>query len=351
MRVHQITAAIIALAAVLPIDLPARAATYAWTGGDSSSHSWYSAGNWASAAVPLDEPPSDYVFAASNWNAAQTTIAIDGVNRCPDLKTLTFNENAVAPLTIQIGSGNSLLLSPSSSGATTISVAQTGVKYTIAGSSGASVQLGDDQQWSVDGTLEISAVIWDDGESPAPGFVKTGAGALILSGNNWFSGSINISQGVIGVSTIANMGQACNLGKGNLTLSGGTLKFTGTDSSVATNRGFTLGAGGGAMDVQNAATSLTFSGAVTGGQVGLTKTGDGALIFTGTNSYTGLTTVCGGVLELAAGAKIRCLAPPELEPTSKAGNWSSITSPAQTRCQRSGVCSEPKSTVRPPIRP
>ena len=43
----------------------------------------------------------------------KTTIAIDGADSNPDAKTLTFNENAVVPLTIQIGSGNSLLLSPS----------------------------------------------------------------------------------------------------------------------------------------------------------------------------------------------------------------------------------------------
>ena len=143
-----------------------------------------------------------------------------------------------------------------------------GVTQTIAGSSGASIQLSDNQQWSVDGTLNISAVIWDDGETPAPGFVKTGAGTLILSGNNSFSGPITISQGVMSVSTIAGKGQACNLGRGDLTLDGGILMYTGTAPNVSTSRGFTLGAGGGTIDVQNAATSLTFTGAVTGSQAG-----------------------------------------------------------------------------------
>jgi prepilin-type N-terminal cleavage/methylation domain-containing protein/prepilin-type processing-associated H-X9-DG protein len=298
MRLHRITTAVTVLAAILSATLPARATTYTWTGGNGSSSSWYSAGNWAGATVPGDEPPADYVFAASGWNATQTTIAIDGANRNPDAQTLTFNANVSVPLTIQIGSGNSLYLSPSSSGATTISVAQTGVTHIIAGNSGASLQLSDEQQWSVNGSLEISAVIWDDGESPAPGFVKTGAGTLILSGNNWFSGPISIDQGVVSVSTIANKGQVCNLGRGDLTLNGGTLRYTGTGPSVSTSRGFTLGAGGGAIDVQNTATSLTFTGAVTGGQAGLTKTGSGALILTGPNAYSGLTTVQHGHLEI-----------------------------------------------------
>ena len=126
-----------------------------------------------------DEPASDYVFAASGWNTTQTTIVIDGVGSWPDVKTLTFNTNVAVPLTLQIGQDNTLFLDPSSTGATTITI-QTGVTETIAGSSGATIQLGDDQQWSVAGNLQVSAVIWDDGETPAPGFTKTGAGTLIL---------------------------------------------------------------------------------------------------------------------------------------------------------------------------
>ena len=118
-------------------------------------------------------------------------------------------------------------------------MAQTGVKHTIAGSSGASIQLDGDQQWSVDGALEITAVIWDDGDA-RPSLVKTGPGTLTLSGNNWFSGRSSINQGAISVSTIAAKGPACNLGRGDLTLDGGTLRFTGTDPNVATSRGFAL---------------------------------------------------------------------------------------------------------------
>ena len=301
MKITRITTAITAVAAILSAALPAQASTYTWTGNGSSS-SWYAAGNWEGGAAPVDEPPGDYLFTASSWNTQQTTIAIDGANRNPYAQTLTFNGNATVPLTIQIGVNNSLWLSPSSSDATTISAPQTGGKYTIAGSSGASIQLSGDQQWAVGGALEVSAVIWDDGESPSPGFEKTGAGTLTLSGNNWFSGPISINQGAISVSTIAAKGQACNLGRGDLTLNGGVLSYTGTAASVSTNRGFTLGAGGGAIDVQNAAASLTFTGPISGGQGGLTKTGSGTLVLAGTDSDAGLTTVSAGTLELADGS-------------------------------------------------
>jgi autotransporter-associated beta strand protein len=145
--------------------------------------------------------------------------------------------------------------------------------------------------------LEISAVIWDDGESPAPGFVKTGTGTLILSGNNSFSGPITINQGVISISTIAGKGQACSLGRGDLTLNGGILSYTGTGPNVSTSRGLALGTGGGTVDVQNAATTLTFTGAVTGGQAGLMKTGSGTLILNATSTYTGPTVVSNGTLQ------------------------------------------------------
>ena len=89
--------------------------------------------------------------------------------------------------------------------------------------------------------------------------------------------------------------QACNLGKGSLTL-GGVLAYTGL--SVSSNRGLALAAGGGTIDVSNPATSLAFSGVITGGQAGLSKTGGGTLVLDGADSYTGLTTIAAGALEL-----------------------------------------------------
>ncbi len=278
---------------------PARAASYSWT-GNGSSDSWYSSGNWGGAA-PSDDQPNDYVFTASGWNTAQSTAVVDS-GGYPDVNSLTFNSNASVPCTIQLGSGSTFYLDPSSSGATTISVAQTGV-YTIApvaGSSGATIQLGDTQQWSLTGNLVVSAVLWDDGESNSPGFVKTGAGTLTLSGNNAFSGPISVNQGTVSIATIANKGQACNLGRGDgtatggLTLNGGTLLYTGTGAS--SNRGCTLGTAGGTINVQNAAASLTFTGAVTG--AGLTKAGSGQLTLAGATNYTGVTTISAGTLEI-----------------------------------------------------
>ena len=120
---------------------------------------------------------------------------------------------------------------------------------------------------------------------------------MILSGNNSFVRADHHRPRRNQCFHDCRKGQACNLGRGDLTLNGGVLSYTGTAPNVSTSRGFTLGSAGGTIDVQNAAASLTFTGAVTGGQAGLTKTGSGTLTLAGTNTYTGLTTVFAGVLD------------------------------------------------------
>ena len=56
-----------------------------------------------------------------------------------------------------------------------------------------------------------------------------------------------------------------------------------------------LGAGGGTIDTQTGA--LTLSGTIAG-TAALTKTGSGALVLTGTSSYAGGTTITNGTLQL-----------------------------------------------------
>ncbi len=80
-----------------------------------------------------------------------------------------------------------------------------------------------------------------------------------------------------------------------ISLSGGTLAISGTRTVSAA---ITLGATS-TVSTPDVADSVTISSALTGGAVGLTKTGDGTLLLSNTgNSYTGTTTVNGGTLAL-----------------------------------------------------
>ena len=64
---------------------------------------------------------------------------------------------------------------------------------------------------------------------------------------------------------------------------------------MASDRGFTLGTGGGGIDVSDAGTTLTLSGTAAGAGA-LTKNGAGTLVLSGTNTYTGGDTVNRGTL-------------------------------------------------------
>ena len=148
-------------------------------------------------------------------------------------------------------------------------------------------------------TLTLSGVIGGSG-----GVQKGGAGILLLSGTNTFTGALNIHEGTIQVATInsnsqngtlGNSTHAVGLGKTN-TSNTGTLLYSGT-TNASTTKGFALesdSSGAGVINVSNAV-ALTVSGAVTGGGR-FQKAGAGTLILSASNSYTGATTVSAGRL-------------------------------------------------------
>ena len=77
-----------------------------------------------------------------------------------------------------------------------------------------------------------------------------------------------------------------------IAFSGGTLLYTG--GTVAIDRGMLL-QGNGALNVAAAGMTLEVSGTITGAG-NLTKVGDGTLVLSGANSYSGMTVVTGGTL-------------------------------------------------------
>ncbi|MGX9393839.1 autotransporter-associated beta strand repeat-containing protein [Nitrobacteraceae bacterium UC4446_H13] len=119
---------------------------------------------------------------------------------------------------------------------------------------------------------------------------KTGAGTLVLSGANTYSGGTTISAGKLAVTDDSNLGNAM----GGITFNGGTLQ-TSTPGGVpnfVTNRAVTLLAPGGTIETLR----LTFLDGNIGGAGGLTKTGILPLVLGGTNTYLGPTNVNEGTL-------------------------------------------------------
>ncbi len=120
------------------------------------------------------------------------------------------------------------------------------------------------------------------------GLFKSGSGTLTLSGNNTYDGGTTINAGTLSISSDSHFGAA----GGGLTFDGGTLQTT---ASFTTTRTTTLNAGGGRFNT-DATTTLTHRGDITGSGA-LTKLGDGTLLLKGSNNYSGGTTVSGGTLQ------------------------------------------------------
>ncbi|MBR2173181.1 autotransporter-associated beta strand repeat-containing protein [Sphingopyxis sp.] len=152
-------------------------------------------------------------------------------------------------------------------------------------------------------SVEFSGLVTSPDDA---GLTKTGWGTLVLSNAaNDYAGVTTITQSsaagnsTLSVNTLSDGGVASGIGaasgdSANLVMSNGArLQYTG--GTVAIDRGFTLAAGQGGIDVANAGTTLTIGGIATGAG-SFFKDGAGTLILSGTNSYAGDTTVNAGIL-------------------------------------------------------
>ena len=126
---------------------------------------------------------------------------------------------------------------------------------------------------TANGNLTLSGVV-----SGAASLTKTAGNTLTLSGSNTYTGGTIINGGTLSISSVTSLGNSTGAAS-NLVIDGGTLAFTG--SSGATNRLFTIGTNGGAIDASGSVT-LTFTN---GGNIALSGTNTArTLKLTGTNS-------------------------------------------------------------------
>jgi autotransporter-associated beta strand protein len=139
-------------------------------------------------------------------------------------------------------------------------------------------------------TLTLAGVI-ADGNGPGA-LTKMGTGTLTLSAANTYSGGTTVIGGLI------NFKSASNFGSGTITLNGGGLQWASGTSTDISSRLAAFGAGGATFDTNG--NNVTLASALLG-TGGLTKIGAGALTLTGTNTYSGATTISGGTLQLGNG--------------------------------------------------
>lgn len=146
--------------------------------------------------------------------------------------------------------------------------------YTLSGSNG------------IGGTIGITK----NGDNSA-------SSTLTISANNTFTGPVTINAGTVKVATVTDAGTSGPLGAGStLIFDGGALEFTGLTGS--TNRAVSTLTNGATFKT-DAGNSLTLAGVVSGAG-GFTKSGAGTVTLTGLNTYTGVTTIADGFLNVGS---------------------------------------------------
>lgn len=143
-------------------------------------------------------------------------------------------------------------------------------------------------------TTTVNSHIHNNGSGGTVSVVKSGPGLLVLNSNaSDYSGGTFLNGGILRAMSDRSLGAVpASAQPANLTFNGGTLQW-GSTFTLSSNRGITLLAGGGTLDLQT--NSTTYAGKITG-VGGLTKLGNGTLTLSGANDYAGQTNLSAGIL-------------------------------------------------------
>src|SRR3989441_984094 len=252
---------------------PGLAQTFTWTGTQNAN--WSVANNWAGGVAPAGTGAENLVFPAGAANLLTNNTTNNGSFNSVTIKGTGYTLGNKA---ITLGAGG--LADSSAAGSHTISLGITfAATRTVTVSNAAT-------------TLTISGVI-----TGAGGLTKSGAGTLVLSAANTYTGVTTINAGTISIPTDAALGTPPGAATpGRIVFAGGTLRSTAT-FALAANRGISL-SGAGTIST-DPATTLTYGGIIAG-PGGLTKAGTGTLLVSGLSTYTGATAISAGTLRLSA---------------------------------------------------
>ena len=126
--------------------------------------------------------------------------------------------------------------------------------------------------------------------SGAGGITKTGAGTVTLTATNTYTGGTVIDAGTLEITGANRLGAT----SGNLTINDGKLLLS--NAGLSSSRNITLGSANSAIEVASGLRYTATNSSVISGSGTLNKLGTGTLALYGTNTYTGGTVVAAGTL-------------------------------------------------------
>ena len=314
---HYLTASL--AVAALTCFSTANAATETWDGGHWSANAWFANINWADDTAPVDF--DDLVFTGTTRlnHASYGDFSDTGDAK---INSITFDAAAGAFVISNGGGGTHKMLGDITNNSTNLQT----LNFPLQLNTNVTVNANA-------GDITIGRVISEDVAGRQ--LIKTGDGTLTLTFANTYSGQTAIA-GVDSTTSTVNVqhdsalgtaqfqfqrGGILELGVGGLTIdnfmslpnwSAGTRIFkldldgaqVGEFSGDAWHQHATQGKV--VFDVGTEDT-MTYSGNIEAGSVsgaGLTKTGVGTLVLSGTNDYKGTTTISAGTLKLSGGSAI-----------------------------------------------
>jgi autotransporter-associated beta strand protein/T5SS/PEP-CTERM-associated repeat protein len=125
-----------------------------------------------------------------------------------------------------------------------------------------------------------------------------GPGSTTLAGSSTYGGATTVGGGILRVTTLADTGSASSIGtNGIISLAnGGVLEYVGS-TNASLNRGLNLAAGHGGVGVSNGVVALTIGGVISNAG-SFIKSGEGTLVLSAANTFSGTATIAAGTLSL-----------------------------------------------------
>jgi fibronectin-binding autotransporter adhesin len=254
--------------------------------------------NWSLGHVPAVN--EDAVFTADpgirHLDAGTLTVGSFNVTASSGTFSIRNETTTSTKSTLTLGGAGNLGNGVSGNAADLL-YAATGSTFEIIGPNGSTgsgvleLVLGQSGNFRAAGTINISAVISDGGNGF--GLTKTGSGTLTLAGTNTYTGTTTINGGTLVLGNATNTlsdNNFVNIVTGTLSIGNNN----DTVGNVTLETGSITGTGGTLTSTNYDFRSGSVSANLAGTGTTMTKSSSGGLSLTGTNSYTGGTTINGG---------------------------------------------------------